>query len=103
MKAHANLWLTVTKYIDENKEGGLEGMTTLTKSIQEDVVKLVASGLLRLPQGLADSVAQNFVAKVADTEVVCSNLRNYLADVLHTNIQKGFLKSPEFEVRGWWG
>ena len=59
---------------------------------------LQQDGSVRLPKGLESGVSNQFnAAPDGNTIMLCYKLMNFLADVLHTQVQRAFLKSSLFE------
>jgi hypothetical protein len=59
---------------------------------------LQQDGSVRLPKGLESGVSIQFnAAPDGNTIMLCYKLMNFLADVLHTQVQRAFLKSSLFE------
>ncbi|GMH49721.1 hypothetical protein TL16_g00591 [Triparma laevis f. inornata] len=99
MISYTKLWVQVSTYAmslsSDAKQYELESKAGV---IQLEIKKLVDEGILRIPKGLEDPIRQKLGASVAEAAQVSKDLMNYLADILHTNVQRGFLKSKEFDV-----
>jgi len=105
---HINLWISIKKFTtlyDEKKAENhiqtsncLKELQDAIKSIQTTTWTLQQNGSVRLPKGLENGVSNQFsAAPDENTILLCNKLMNFLADVLHTNVQKAFLKSSLFE------
>jgi hypothetical protein len=99
MISYTKLWVQISAYITslsrDTKSYELEAKAGVIKM---EIKKLVDEGVLRLPKGLEDPIRHKLGSSVAEAVQVSRDLMNYLADNLHTKIQKGFLKSKEFEA-----
>ena len=94
MISYTKLWVQISAYITslsrDTKPYELEAKAGVIKM---EIKKLVDEGVLRLPKGLEDPIRHKLGSSVAEAVQVSRDLMNYLADNLHTKIQKGFLKS----------
>lgn len=107
MIKHTNLWVATKNFTQlyEKKKGGVvqtsECLLELQAAIKELQTKawtLQQDGSVRLPKGLEIGISNQFnAAPDGNTIMLCYKLMNFLADVLHTQVQRAFLKSSLFE------
>ena len=63
------------------------------QNIRDTVVDLQLDAKLHLPKGLEQAVLENFNGQSSKTQLgVVNQLQNFLADILHSKVQKPFLK-----------
>jgi len=104
---HTNLWISTKEFTElykEKKAGHIQTSDCLKelqdaiKAVQAQAWTLQQNDSVRLPKGLESGVSNQFnAAPDGNTLMLCFNLMNFLADVLHTQVQRAFLKSSMFE------
>ena len=104
---HTNLWISTKEFTElykEKKAGHiqtsdcLKELQDVIKAVQAQAWTLQQNDSVRLPKGLESGVSNQFnAAPDGNTLMLCFNLMNFLADVLHTQVQRAFLKSSMFE------
>ncbi|GMH48753.1 hypothetical protein TrRE_jg8235 [Triparma retinervis] len=107
MIEHTNLWIGTKRFTElyEKKKAGhiqtkecLQELQVAIKELQTKAWTLQQDGSVRLPKGLESGVSNQFnAAPDGNTIMLCYKLMNFLADVLHTQVQRAFLKSSLFE------
>mmetsp|Transcript_21233 Transcript_21233/g.42385 ORF Transcript_21233/g.42385 Transcript_21233/m.42385 type:complete len:530 (+) Transcript_21233:148-1737(+) len=94
MVSYVELWTQVHDYCKAVSGGAKGDLAESIKQIQGKVKDLIKAGQLNLPKSMEVLHSQT---ALEEFYVTAGNLLNFLADILTTNVQNGFLKSKQYE------